>query len=315
MVSIIITYHEEGLPFLMECITQVRASIDVPIYEIIVVDDLSKVPLEPIEDITIIRNTTNLGVGGSFDVGVAAVKYENIILMACDMRFIENRWVSKLVEEIENNPKSITCTCCVGLNETEQDFAIRRTKARYYGATILMYHDHKSNPKKEKNFRGIIEAKWWRQDKEAGDNSYEVPCILGACYGVKKQWYEYIDGFWGHIKWGTLEPYISLKSWLFGGSCRVAPAIETAHIFKKNGTHGITQEHCMYNKYLVSTLLLDDYNKLNKFLGNNNVLAAARKVYDTNKSDILAKREEYMKKKVLSELDFAKRFDIDMRCE
>lgn len=316
MLSIIITYHEEGLDFLNECLTQLKTSIDVPEYEIIVVDDCSKDPLPEIEGIKIIRNEINRGVGQSFDVGVSQAKGEYLIILACDMRFIPNNWVSKLVKEINNYPKSFTCTACIGLNNERpenMDFNKRRNILRCYGATILMFHDKQSNPRMTDTFRGIIEAKWQPLDKTSIDKSYEIPCILGACYGVKKSWYQYVDGFWGHKKWGTLEPYISLKSWLFGGSCRIAPQIETAHIFKKNGTHDIKQDHLMFNKMLVSTLLFEDSKRLIDFLGNNSILERARAMFTEVKESIFIKREEYKKKIVLDIKDFCKRFNIDLR--
>jgi glycosyltransferase involved in cell wall biosynthesis len=312
MLSIVITYHEEGFGFLMECLTQLRESIDVQNYEIIIVDDMSAVPLPKIEGTTIIRNSTNIGVGRSFDVGIEAASYDNIIFMACDMRFIANNWVSKLVTEIEVHPKAITCTCCVGINKDNMNFLERRLVQRCYGATILMYNDKEATAK-SRALKNIIEAKWQLLDKTSIDRSYELPCILGACYGVKKSWYKYIDGFWGHIKWGTLEPYISLKSWLFGGSCRIAPHIETAHIFKLTGTHSITQDNLFYNKMLVSSLLLESDQKFITHLGTNTTIAKSAETYNQNKTAILAKRAEYRDKKVLSESAFCKKFKIDMR--
>lgn len=318
MLSIIVTYHEEGFDFLNECLTQLKGSIDVSDYEIIVVDDCSREPLPAISGIKIIRNEINKGVGQSFDVGVENASGEDIILSACDMRFIANHWVSKLVKEINENPKSFICTACVGLNKDapeNMDFLRRRNILRCYGATILMFHDKSSNPRMADNFRGIIDAKWDPLNENSKDKSYEIPCILGACYGVKKSWYKYVDGFWGHKKWGTLEPYISLKSWLFGGSCLIAPHIETAHIFKQNGTHDISQEHLMFNKMLVSTLLLDDSQRFIDFLGYNQTLVKAKVMFDEVKESVLLKKKEYKKKMVVDIKDFCKRFDIDLRLD
>jgi glycosyltransferase involved in cell wall biosynthesis len=315
MLSIVITYHDEGLEFLTECLTQIRTTIDVDEYEIVVVDDCSTKPLPPIAGVKLIRNIRNVGVGISFDVGIAVAKYENVIWMACDMRFIANQWASKLVNEINMYPKALTCTACVGINKDNMDFEKRRLVQRCYGATILVFHDKKSNPVQSETFRGIIEAKWQLLDRTSVDKSYELPCILGACYGVKKSWYQYLDGFWGHKKWGTLEPYISLKSWLFGGSCRIAPHIETAHIFKLTGTHGTQQDQLLFNKMLVATLLFEDGKRLIDFLGTNSIVVRAKKLFTDIEQDILAKQREYKAKTVLDIKDFCTRFKIDLRCE
>jgi glycosyltransferase involved in cell wall biosynthesis len=313
MLSIVITYHEEGIEFLEECLTQIRATIDVEDYEIIVVDDCSNKPLPTIDGVRVIRNISNRGVGQSFDVGINSAKYDNIIWMACDMRFIANQWASKLFAEILKYPTALICTACVGINKDNMDFEKRRLVQRCYGATILVFHDKKSNPVQSETFRGIIEAKWQLLDKTSIDKSYELPCILGACYGVKKQWYQYIDGFWGHKKWGTLEPYISMKSWMFGGSCRIVPHVETAHIFKKTGTHNTQQDQLMYNKMLVATLLFDDSKRLIDFLGNNSILVRARKMFSDMEKQILEKKVEYKQKTKMSVKEFCDKFRIDYR--
>lgn len=311
--SIIIPYHEEGLDFITTTINQIQDTIDVEPYEIIVVDDNSEIPLENIDGVTIVRHSENLGVGAAFDTGVKYAQSENLFLMGSDIRFIKNKWASQMVKEIEDYPKSFTCTSCVALTSKELEIEKRRLINVVNGATILMFHDKKTNPKQSETFRGIIEAQWLPRISNRDIDSFEIPCILGAAYGVKKQWYEYVDGWVGHKKWGTLEPMISLKSWLFGGSCRVAPRIETGHIFKAQGTHGITQEKLIYNKFLVATLLFDDYQRLINFLGTNDTVERGRKIYNENLEFILKKKEEYKNKTVYNYLDFFEKFNIDYR--
>ncbi len=336
MTSIIITYHNEPLSVLNECLEQIKSTIDISDYEIIVVDDCSDKPLL-IEGVTVLRNSTNLGVGRSFDAGVKIAKGENLIIMACDIRFVANKWASQLVNEIETYPKSITCTCCVGLNARTQccdteffdnlcqnagcenfkkpakanmNMEIRRTKSRNYGATMLVFHDHESNPRKPIGFRSIIEAKWQAPLLDRSQ-SYDIPCVLGAIYGIKKDWYMYIDGFFAHRQWGTLEPYISLKSWLFGGTCRIAPFVETGHIFKHTGTHRVKDRNLLFNKFLVATLLIEQPQRYIDFIpGSNTKLTALKMVDDLGLED---KIKEYRDKTILSFEDYCNKFKIDLR--
>jgi len=214
---------------------------------------------------------------------------------------------------VQEYPKSLVCTACVGLNQESaenMDINIRRNKSRVAGATILIFHDHKSNPKKKPYFRGLHEAKWlaYRQSEP-----YEVPCILGACYGVKKAWYEHIDGFWGHRHWGSLETYISYKSWLFGGSCRVVTEAETGHIFKKAGTHETPQTSLLYNKILISKLLFDDSERLINFLGNNPDVQRAKRQIESNIVEITRKSREYKEKIVFPLVEYFSKFGLDYR--
>lgn len=312
-ISIIIPYHDEGLEFITTTINSIKETIDVEPYEIIVVDDFSDSPLQQIENVIILRHEQNLGVGVAFDTGVKIAKSENIFLIGSDIRFVENQWASQIIEEIDKYPTAFTCTSCVALTADNMNINERRMINVVNGATILMFHDKQTNPKKDESFRGIIEAQWLKHLQNRNVDSFEIPCILGAAYGVKKSWYEYVDGWSCHKKWGTLEPYISLKSWLFGGSCRTAPRIETGHIFKAQGTHGTSQEKLLYNKMMVATLLLDDYERLISFLGTNPTVEKAKELYTENIDLIMSKREEYKKKTVYNYLDFFKRFDIDYR--
>lgn len=311
--SIIIPYHDEGYDFIKTTVDSIKNSIDIEDYEIIIVDDFSDQPLQNIDDVIVVRHPENLGVGVAFDTGVKISKSENLFLMGSDIRFIPNKWASQIIKEIEDYPKAFTCTSCVALSAEKLDINERRLINVVNGATILMFHDKKTNPKQSDTFKGIIEAQWLKHLKNRNIDSFEIPCILGAAYGVKKSWYEYVDGWSLHKKWGTLEPYISLKSWLFGGSCRTAPKIETGHIFKTVGTHGTPQEKLFYNKMMVATVLFDDYERLIHFLGTNTTIENAREMYNNNLDSILKKKEEYKKKIVYNYLDFFERFDIDYR--
>jgi glycosyltransferase involved in cell wall biosynthesis len=310
--SIIIPYHNEGIEFITETINQIKSTIDFNDFEIIVIDDYSEIPLS-LNGIKVVRHTVNKGVGAAFDTGVKHACSENLMLIGSDIRFIKNGWSSLLLHEIENHPKSFTCTSCVALNAEEKDILKRRNVNTGIGATILFFHDHKSNPAKPKSFKGILEAKWLPKTNNRDVDSYEIPCILGAAYGVKKSWYEYCDGFALHRKWGTLEPYISFKSWLFGGSCRVAPRIELGHIFKKAGTHGTQQDILIYNKLMVSRLFFDDFKRLHDFLGMNSIVARGFELYNETLPDILQKQKEYQSKTTMSIQSFAERFGIDYR--
>ena len=318
VLSIIIPYHNEGKSFVMECINQIKITIDVDKYEIIVIDDFSDTPLNIEEKyVKIIRQSQNMGVGLAFDRGVSESQYENIFLTASDVRFVKNNWASKIVEEIIKHPKSIICTTCVGLNADNMNLEKRRHTHRCQGANVLIFHDHKTHPKKPENFRNIIEGQWRSplNVEKSKIDSFDIQCLMGAAYGVSKEWYTYIDGFAGHKLWGTLEPYISLKSWFFGGSIRLAPQIETGHIFKASGTHGTPATALLYNKMFVSLVLFNerDATKLISFLGTNGTVEAAKKMINDNIDYIHKKQIEYRSKIVGDYHDFIKRFNIDFR--
>jgi glycosyltransferase involved in cell wall biosynthesis len=317
MISIIVPYHLEGREFILETIACIESTIDVDTYEIIVVDDGSDLQKSWLPGhVRMLKHIHNQGVGAAFDTGVSVAQYDNLFLMGDDIRFLPNKWASQIIKEIEDHPKAFTCTSCVNLNRERpenMDIEKRRLISVVNGATIILFHDKLSNPRKPESFRGIIEAQWLPVLKDRNVDSYEIPCILGAAYGVSKAWYNEVDGWAGHRLWGTLEPHIALKSYLFGGSCRTAPRIETGHIFKRVGNHNTPQDILMYNKMMVATLLFDDYNRLIHFLGTNSIVERARLMYQAKLPWILEKKFEYKDKTVLSIEEYVSRWGIDYR--
>jgi hypothetical protein len=104
-----------------------------------------------------------------------------------------------------------------------------------------------------------------------------------------------------------------MKSWLFGGSCRTAPRVETRHLFKKVGWHGTPQDALMYNKMLTATLLFDDYQRLISFLGSNPIVERARVLYNAHLPVIMQKKMEYKEKTVFPMEKFIEKWNLDYR--
>jgi hypothetical protein len=184
------------------------------------------------------------------------------------------------------------------------NFAKVNTKYDLFrGAFLKFFMGDDENP------HHILECQWMpreflplrRPDYVAPTESYEVPCILGAAYGTTKTWYQYIDGFWGHRFWGTLEPLISLKCWFMGGRCLVAPHIETAHIFNEVGIHADQYQYGLYKSYnriLTSWLIFPDEMReslINWLPDNDFVNEAVGMIYE-ERQNIDFKIQEYRPK-------------------
>jgi hypothetical protein len=105
---------------------------------------------------------------------------------------------------------------------------------------------------------------------------------------------------------------ISLKSWLFGGSCRVAPQIETGHIFGRGG-HYIRQEDILFNKMFCATTLIEDYQRFIVFLGDNGDVRKAKTELAKMFEEVLEIRKEYKDKKVMTVREYCDKFKIDYR--
>jgi hypothetical protein len=99
-----------------------------------------------------------------------------------------------------------------------------------------------------------------------------VPCLIGAFYVAKKDFYVRING-WdtdgthnnGHKYWGGLEPWISIKTWLAGGEVRVIDTIDVGHVYYRIPsvmTHrGVRADFRWYNKLFMAHTLFMEHEK------------------------------------------------------
>lgn len=217
-------------------------------YEIIVYNDGSvwgtNKPRELILNypkVRVINSNKSFGVGYAFDRCVEVAKGETIVLMGSDV-YTKDGWYEKVQQAVAQMPNTLGCSVCVG---NEEPFR------RYYGADLLFTYGTDDLPPKSKlrervgGYTDLFQGRW---RGKTGDDPYDLPCLMGAFYFTSKTYYQKIGGwdtledcdYQGHRCWGSLEPYISLKSWLIGGGCTLYPEIEATHIFSR-ATERITE--------------------------------------------------------------------------
>jgi glycosyltransferase involved in cell wall biosynthesis len=237
MVSIIIPFINE-FSEIESVLMNLLTSCDINDTEIIVVNDGSREhsgKFHPLElsypNVKVINTPAQRGVGFSFDRWVELASGDIIILTASDV-FPEIGWYEKVVDYVNQRPESIGCAVCVG----------SESGRKHYGADLLFTVGIDDLPPKSKlrqrrgGYTELFKGRW---ASKKSDEPYEISCLMGAFYFCKKEWYQKIHGFdttvsnpWqGHRMWGSLEPYLSLKSWLYGGGCYLTPDIEAKHIF------------------------------------------------------------------------------------
>jgi glycosyltransferase involved in cell wall biosynthesis len=222
----------------IESILETSDDID---FEIIVIDDNSDINCEipKYNKIKSIKNKERIGVDGSRQLGVELANSNNIFIIDAHMRFNKG-WMSKIIENINNESETIFCTTCVGLGYGNMD--LTKANSKYRGATFVI-----SNCKNE-----ILEPKW---KNNFNNGFYEIPCILGANYGMSKEWFNHIHGLSGLKMWGSSELFLSLKTWLAGGKCKIDTDIEIGHKFRDNAPYSTHVWNLTYNKILLCKLL------------------------------------------------------------
>ena len=301
--TVIIAEYNEGNQ-LLDTLNSLYETSDRDLYDVIVVSDGSEITSVDTGEENHIRLPHRQGVGMAFDVGAAEVVTPYMIIMGSDIRFIKNGYMEKMLEYLQRpeNQKSLICTANVGINADRMDF---EGGYRRYGAFILPFMKVQDLPPKgavrarlrgdkaEANYRNILESKW--MDGREGEGIYELPCVWGAFYGVPTHWYRYIRGFRGHRYWGSLEPFISLKSWFAGGDCKCASDIEVAHIFKGNPSHVTGPHDLLYNKMAISKIIFNDdvADKFINFLQENPFVQIAKTMISDNQEAIYAERDAF----------------------
>ncbi len=255
--SVIVGYHNEAglVQLLLESIDEsIRNRI-----EVILVDDASEATYDYSYDgeIKLIRLKERRGIGHAFDVGVWHARADNIILCGGDIVFKDKLWLDYFLADLIHDDEAIICGKCLNLHEHAWDINDPGL-VEGYGARIIPFVTSEDVPNSPEDFKSVFQTRWLA--KPLGEDSVvEVPCVLGGCYAIKKKWYEYLRGFEGHLYWGTLEPYISIKNWMFGGSNKVDTRIEHGHWFINKGSRFTVERwHIVYNKILVAFVLGGD---------------------------------------------------------
>ncbi len=246
--SVIIPCLEEGdevIPTLESLFSTTNGKM----IEVIVINDGSKQDFEDkIKKFNVVylKNPYRIGVAASRDIGVKISTSDVAIFFDAHMRFRNDGWSERILEEVSKDPQSIYCTTCASLKKDRLD--IHNPFTRGYGAGINLVTSQKGMS------REILEPFWLSVKKL--ETVYEIPCILGANYAFHVPWYKKLRGLGGLKSWGSDEIYLSLKYWLAGGSCKLISDIEIGHIFRDESPYLTNSGHLYFNKMFISFVLL-----------------------------------------------------------
>lgn len=302
------------MPFLNEeeeprlTIESINATAPDGLFDIIAIDDCSDKPsdIQGLKGVRYVRNPRRVGVDCSRQIGAELAQTPNIFICDAHMRFKNDQWMEKLIDCIEREPQTAWCTVCLGLGYGTMDVNV--SKIKYHGADMLFI-----DPKATANrpAREVLEPKWAKMKPGL---EYEIPCILGANYGFSKEWFMHIRGLKGLRSWGTSEPFLSMKSWLAGGTSKIRTDIEIGHKFRNNAPYATTIGHMVYNKvYLCKTILPDRLSDvLIGHLPQNKNMDVAMKMVKDNVQEIEESKEYYQGIFKRSIYDYCEKFNIKL---
>lgn len=281
---------------------------DRSLFNIIAIDDGSRdiYDFSPYPEVKYIKNSQRMGVDFSRQLGVETADTPYVFVVDAHMRFRNDNWLPKIIDCLDREPNTAWCCVCVGLGYGSMEMDVQ--KGKYYGADMLLI-DAKSDPNRPS--RECLEPKW--AIKKEGIE-YELPCILGANYGFSKDWFMYIRGLKGLRMWGSSEPFLSMKTWMAGGKCKIRTDIEIGHKFRDNAPYATQIAPLYANKmYICKTIFPDELgNRIIDCLPKNINFKAATEMIAKDKAQIEDDKKYYSGIFKHSIYDYCNRFNISI---
>ncbi len=284
------------MPFLNEenepanTVKSIYETCDPAKINIVAIDDGSTKSLTKFDEfpeVQVIRNQKRLGKANCLNNALELIVTPHMLIIDGHMRFKNDGWLDKINSLLEKEPSTFFCTTSMQLAHDQMD--ITKASVKYFGADILFI-----DPSQKQSILAaqILEPKW---TNEKADNLYEIQCILGANYAVNVNWYKRIKGMSGLEKWGGEEVFMSLKTWLAGGKCKLIKDIEIGHMYRSSAPYITQKHHLYYNKMWICFSLFDDSltNLLLSKLPINHEYYLARKNINKNWSILLETRKYY----------------------
>jgi glycosyltransferase involved in cell wall biosynthesis len=198
----------------------------------------------------------SLGPSGARCVGVRAADTENVVIMDGHMRFYDDHWNKRVCDYLKGNQNAIFCSGTTSVAEGLND-----SKKNDFGAYIVL----EGVPGEE------YYPKWSPENLYIDQDNRElsrVPCVLGAFYAFTKNHWKNIGGLDGLSGYGFDEPYMSLKTWLFGGECYVIKDFYVGHLYRQKSTAGSLSVDFYANQLFMVDAFEEDFERRMQDLKN-----------------------------------------------
>lgn len=216
--------------------------------DIIVINDCSTDGYnyaEELKDLNVlyIENRISIGAAASKDKGARLSTTPYFILLDAHMRFYDNHWLERYIEELDKDDNRILC-CQTRWLSKSNGIVEEGNKADTRGA-FLRFDDVVLMP-------GIH---WDNYEHNAYLSEDKIPAVLGATYGASKRFWNRIKGLQGLIHYGCEEAYMSIKAYLFGGCCSFVSDVSIGHIYRETAPYQMYYEDTVYNNFWIMQTL------------------------------------------------------------
>ena len=263
-------------------------SIGVPI-EILLIDDASNdgyryEQVARTYNTKYIRNVKRLGVAASRDLGVSLSTTPYIMFLDSHMRFYDNLWFDRIINELKQDQRTLLCCQSKGLTIKGSEIVEITNRPLSYGTYVNLY----------RNFR-ILECNWIFKTTKEQSRTINIPCVFGAAYACCKEYWLHLKGLQGLKTYGNDETYISMKVWMEGGTCKLLNDIFIGHIYRDVPPYNIEISDRIYNRYLIAELLLEDScrARIFSYLRQHPEAFKALSSFFKNREEIYSLKEHY----------------------
>ena len=243
-ITVIIPFRNEGKE-VFRTIEELRLHCDKN-FRVVVINDASEDKFDYSElggmsNVEYIQNTKSKGVAACRDMGASLAQTPYLLFLDAHM-FVTSDILSPLHEFLKENPHALACLQTVVY---EGMAPVRRP-----GRAITRGCRINFSPKK------LWMTEWQILTPEDDDkNILEIPCVMGAAYGISREYYNYLHGLKGLSGYGGDEQLLSTKVWREGGRCVLLKDVEIGHWYRSSSPYEIVVDTLFRNR-LVTTKLL-----------------------------------------------------------
>lgn len=250
-----------------------------------------------------------IGSAGGKNVGGFLAKSKYMCFFDAHMRLYREGWDTEVIGYLKEHPQSIIAPRSIYLGLDNDGFVTNENGLEGNGhrglsacCSMVFQPSYEFDPKWTDIF----------VDENPKNKLSPVPCVLGAVYAMETDWWKKIHGFNGLQVYGLEESLMSLKTFLFGGTCYVIKDWGVGHIYRKYNSAPINPRFVDANRIFLTHLFREDkYEEYKKNLeGRIGVekYAESEKIYNAL-SGMMEKEREYVKSNSVRTIEDFLEFD------
>lgn len=236
----VIVFANEGLE-VENTVKSIRATSDKRL-PIILIDDASDdgydyKSIAKKFNCTYHKNEVRLGSAGSKNLGGNLVRTSYLCFFDAHQRLFHRGWDTFAINILRDHPNWLLSprTSYMRLSEyypyciEEEAWSEKQAKGVSMGCKLIF------------NGGFAYEPKWADKIIDKVDPvSTPCSCVLGACYVMTKIHWDNMIGLEGLSIYGLEEPFMSIKTWLLGGQCRIIKNWSVGHLYRKSRNNGVS---------------------------------------------------------------------------